>query len=153
MKRLSILLIAAMAIAVAVAGAASAEGPEAVTVQSTTSSGGQEITTYSDGSKVVSPASFNECPDGWVCLWKDINYEGRMLEFQTRGEWQSLVPYGFNDEASSWRNRTNDDAKLSWNKEGGEPHLCMQPNSSASSMGNWNDNATEIKIFKTATVC
>lgn len=159
MKRLSFLFIAVMAFASAAGSAASADEsedptPSSIYAVSTTFNGEQEITTYSDGSKVLDPASFNECPDGWVCLWKDINYEGRMLQFQTRGEWQSLVnPWNFNDETSSWRNRTNDDAKLSWNAGGGEPHLCMQPNSSASAMGGWNDQATEIKIFKTSTVC
>jgi hypothetical protein len=125
--------------------------PTAVSV--TTNSQGQSVTTYSDGSKVVTAASFGDCPDGWVCLWTDSNYSGRMLQFQDRGSWQNLTAWSFNDEASSWRNRTNDDAKLAQNLEGGGNQVCMQPNSSNSMLTGFNDEATSIRIFKTSTVC
>jgi hypothetical protein len=111
------------------------------------------VTTYSDGNKVVEIASFSECPDGWVCIWEHSNYEGRMLQFQDRGYWQDLSAYNFNDKASSWRNRINQDARLSEHSGGGGALLCMQPNSSSSSMGGWNDIASSIRLFKTSDVC
>lgn len=117
---------------------------------------GTEVTTYSDGTKVVSPASpdsFSECPDGWVCLWENKEYGGRMLEFQDRGYWQNLSVYEFNDKTSSWANRTNDDARLSQNAGGGGNLLCLQPNSSNSQLTGFNDEASAIIIYKTSTVC
>jgi hypothetical protein len=111
------------------------------------------VTTYSDGNKVVEAATFSECPDGWVCIWQHTNYEGRMLQFQDRGYWQNLSVYEFNDKASSWRNRINQDARLSEHADGGGALLCMQPNSSSSSMGGFNDLASSIRLYKTADVC
>jgi hypothetical protein len=115
------------------------------------SSGG--VTTYSDGAEVVEPASFNDCPDGWVCLWEDKEYSGRMLKFQSRGYWQNLTDYGFNDQTTAWRNRTNDDARLAEDINGGGTRICMQPNSSNSQLTGFNDKASSIIIYKTATVC
>jgi len=111
------------------------------------------VTTYSDGNQVVEIASFSECPDGWVCIWEHSNYEGRMLQFQDRGFWQDLSAYNFNDKASSWRNRINQDARLSQHAGGGGNLLCMQPNSSSSTMGGFNDEASSIRLYKTSDVC
>jgi hypothetical protein len=111
------------------------------------------ITTYSDGNQVVAAASFNDCPDGWVCIWEHTNYEGRMLRFQDRGYWQDLSVYEFNDKVSSWRNRINQDARLSEHAGGGGSLLCMQPNSSSSGVGGFNDLASSIRLYKTSDVC
>lgn len=112
-----------------------------------------DVTTYSDGNQVVAAASFNDCPDGWVCIWEHTNYEGRMLQFQDRGYWQDLSVYNFNDKTSSWRNRINQDARLSEHSGGGGALLCMQPNSSSSGVGQFNDKASSIRLYKTADVC
>ncbi|HET9196652.1 MAG TPA: hypothetical protein VFN92_00150 [Solirubrobacterales bacterium] len=42
-----------------------------------------------------------------------------MLKFQDRGYWQDLSVYEFNDKTSSWRNRINQDARLSEHAGGG----------------------------------
>jgi hypothetical protein len=76
-----------------------------------------------------------------------------MLEFQSRGFWQNLTDYGFNDKTTAWRNRTNDDAKLAQDINGGGGQICLQPNSSNSLLTGFNDLASSIIIFKTATVC
>ena len=76
-----------------------------------------------------------------------------MLQFQDRGYWQDLTAYNFNDQASSWRNRINQDAKLSQHIQGGGTQVCMQPNSSNSQLTGFNDEASSIKLFKTADVC
>jgi hypothetical protein len=150
--------VCVLAVYAAVAPAAEvAPAPDAAAiptaVSTTTNSKGQSVTTYSDGSQVVTAASFSDCPDGWVCLWTDANYSGRMLQFQDRGLWQNLTAWSFNDETSSWRNRTNDDAKLAQHLDGGGNQVCMQPNSSNSMLTGFNDEATSIRIFKTSTVC
>jgi hypothetical protein len=119
----------------------------------TTSPAGKSVTAYSDGALVVAPAAFNDCPDGWVCIWEDKDYSGRMLQFQDRGFWQDLTAYNFNDKTTSWRNRTNDDAKLAQHTGGLGTQICLQPNSSNSQLTGFNDEASSIKIFKTATVC
>lgn len=160
MRLTPFLLAVVCVLAVCSAVAAAGEDPPApgasatpTAVSATTNSKGQSVTTYSDGSKVVTAASFGDCPDGWVCLWTDANYSGRMLQFQDRGNWQNLTAWSFNDETSSWRNRTNDDAKLAQHLEGGGNQVCMQPNSSNSMLTGFNDEATSIRIFKTSTVC
>lgn len=150
-------LITACALAFFASMSLADESPSASTpsvVSSTTNAKGATVTTYSDGSKLFETASFSECPDGWVCLWEDKEYSGRMLQFQTRGEWQSLLnPWNFNDKTTAWRNRTNDDAKLAQNVDGSGTWICLQPNSSNSQLTGFNDEASAIKIFKTATVC
>jgi Peptidase inhibitor family I36 len=155
MRALILFAVACCALAVSAAGAV-AEGesesaaPAAAPVPVTVSG---KVTTFSDGNKVVEIASFNECPDGWVCIWEHSNYEGRMLQFQDRGFWQNLSAYNFNDKASSWRNRINQDARLSQHADGEGALLCMQPNSSSSSMGGFNDLASAIRLYKTSDVC
>lgn len=136
----------------------SAAGPTATpTVTSTTvSPSGVTTTTYSDGAKVLekaTPFSFSECPSGWVCLWENKEYGGRMLQFQSRGYWQALETYNFNNKTTGWANRTNDDAKLADVSDGSGEQLCMQPQSSNSQLTGYNDKASGIKIFTTNTVC
>jgi len=99
-------------------------------------------------------ANFSECPSGWLCLWQNELGTGRILQFHDSGSWQNLTEYGFNDQASSAWNHTNKDAKLAWDINGGEPTRCLQPGEVLEVMpGNWNNNASSIRIFTTATVC
>lgn len=151
--RLMKLLVAACCVPAVLASGAFAEEEVAPAAAPVPVSVAGKVTTYSDGNRVVEAASFNECPDGWVCLWEHSNYEGRMLQFQDRGFWQSLSAYNFNDKASSWRNRINQDARLSQHANGEGSLLCMQPNSSSSSMGGFNDLASAIRLYKTSDVC
>jgi hypothetical protein len=71
--RIAKVLLAVVAVlgVVSSVAVASEESSAPTVVSSTTSSVGQSVTTFSDGAKLVTPASFNECPDGWVCLWED----------------------------------------------------------------------------------
>lgn len=154
-------LIAAVCVLAAMTSAAfAAEGESApatgvvpTAVSAITTPTGKSVITYSDGNIVIAPAAFGDCEDGWVCIWEHANYAGRMLQFQDRGYWQDLTAYNFNDQASSWRNRINQDAKLSQHIQGGGTQVCMQPNSSNSQLTGFNDEASSIKLFKTADVC
>jgi hypothetical protein len=150
MRSVTFFLTTICALACLGGGALAEEGPsEEPEIVSITS----DVITYSDGNQVVEAASFGECPDGWVCIWEDSNYEGRMLKFQDRGYWQDLSVYGFNDKTSSWRNRINQDARLSEHAGGAGSLLCMQPNSSSSGVGQFNDLASSIRLYKTSDVC
>ena len=153
MRFFKCLTIALCALGLAANGALAAEEPSAAAQAPEVVSSTATVTTYSDGNMVVEIAAFNDCPDGWVCIWEHSNYEGRMLQFQDRGFWQDLSAYNFNDKASSWRNRINQDARLSQHAGGGGNLLCMQPNSSSSTMGGFNDEASSIRLFKTSDVC
>lgn len=127
-----------------------------VTSVSTSPFSGVTTTTYSDGTKVlenVGPFDFSECPEGWVCLWDNPGYQGRMLQFQSQGYWQELSAYGFNDQTTAWGNRTGNDAKLAQNAGGGGTQLCLQPHSNNSELTGFNNEASSIKIFTTSTVC
>lgn len=99
-------------------------------------------------------ASFSECEQGWVCLWQNELFTGRKLQFQDWGTWQNLTAYEFNDQASSVYNHTNRDAKISWDINGGGATRCIQPSESFQVMpGNWNNSASAIHTYQTASVC
>lgn len=54
----------------------------------------------------LAPMAFSDCTSGWVCLWKDGSYSGRMLKWSDSGTAVAhLSDYGFNDQMSSWANR------------------------------------------------
>ncbi len=110
-----------------------------------------------DGGSVIlnlTPQAYTDCPAGWLCLWHDEGYLGRMLEFQSVGYWQNLTDYGFNDQMSSWRNRTSHDAEWSYDINGGGTTRCMASGASAKYVGDGdNDQASAIKIFNTNGLC
>lgn len=115
---------------------------------------GDEI--FYEGGNVVAtigPAAFDDCPASWLCLWEHASYAGRMVRFQDSGYWQSLVPYGFNDVTSSWRNRRAVDARLGENAGGGT-NICVGNGSSASYIGDaWNDRVSSVYITYSSTIC
>jgi hypothetical protein len=45
------------------------------------------------------------CDEDWFCLFEHINYAGRKLQFQDCCYFQYLSNWGFQNKASSWRNR------------------------------------------------
>ena len=51
------------------------------------------------------PFAVNGCPSGWFCFYKDINFNGRKLQFsdcRLDGVTQYLTTYGFGNQTSSW---------------------------------------------------
>jgi hypothetical protein len=94
------------------------------------------------------------CPRGWFCLWADINYNGRRLQFRDRGFCQNLTDYNFNDVASSYSNRTSRYVSIYRNvscrtnirtsrPHGFDANLISNP----SGGGSLNDQASSIAIF------
>lgn len=111
---------------------------------------------FEDGAVVLElgDLGYSDCPSGWLCLWEDEDYGGRMLQFQSTGYWQNLTDYGFNDEMSSWRNRRANDSKWAWNTGGGGTVRCMDSGSSSSYVGSGdNDEASSIRNFLNDSQC
>ncbi|MGH3938758.1 MAG: peptidase inhibitor family I36 protein [Pseudonocardiaceae bacterium] len=85
-----------------------------------------------------------DCPSGWLCLYEHTNYKGRMLKFK-ENRWQQLSAFGFNDKASSWKNRLGRDACLSWNWPAGDRRISLASGGSSTQLGSWNDEASGVK--------
>jgi hypothetical protein len=115
---------------------------------------------------VIAEDESSQCDNGWACIFqaRDFNHpngEGRVLQFRqcdvagdSNCDWQSLVPYGFNDEMSSWRNKKADDAKWDWASDGSGTDRCMESESRSAYVGDGdNDEASAIKVFNRNDVC
>jgi Peptidase inhibitor family I36 len=85
-----------------------------------------------------------DCPSGWLCLYQDADFRGRMLKFRD-DQWQQLSGYGFNDATSSWKNRLGRTACLSWNWPPGNKKISLSSNGESAHMGSWGDEASGVK--------
>jgi hypothetical protein len=112
---------------------------------------------YAGGDIVVVPSvgrSFDSCPAGYVCLFADVNWGGSLVAFNTCCAWNNLSGYGFNETASSWRNRLNVDAQIAINAGGGGSKLCLGNSTSASSMpSGWDNAASSIRVRDSGAYC
>ena len=76
---------------------------------------------YEGGGVVVVPSpgrSFDSCPAGFACLFANTGWGGTMVAFSTCCAWNNLSAYGFDDTASSWRNRLSVDAQIAMSAGG-----------------------------------
>ena len=102
---------------------------------------------YGSSSGLARASGYNSCPNGWFCMWRNSGYSGRMIQLSSTGFWQNLSAYGFNDRASSLRNRKSNKATtVAKNNNGGGGQLCYRAGSAASALGSWNDKISSIKI-------
>ncbi len=88
----------------------------------------------------------NVCDPGEICLWANPNFTGRMLTFFP-GDKANLTDWNYNDQMSSWRNRTNTNGTW-WEQVHGtwfNPCHNLYANSSASSVSPDN-SASAIEI-------
>lgn len=112
---------------------------------------------YDHGNVVVIPAvtdGFDTCLSGYVCLFADINWGGDIVQFTTCCAWNNLSDYGFNNTASSWRNRKAVDAQIAMGTDGGGSKLCLNNNDYASSMpSGWDNGVSSIRIRDAGTYC
>jgi len=96
----------------------------------------------------ASRAGYSDCDARAFCLWQHSHYRGRMLQFFDSGYWQRLSNYGFNDEASSARNRRSRDTLVSDDLDGnGNPGgriPCFDSYSAAAHFGGFNDDASGV---------
>ena len=88
------------------------------------------------------------CPGGWVCLYEHAHFnhdrDGRMLKFRD-DYWQLFSDYGFQEQVSSWKNRLERDACLSWDWPPGSRRLTLAAEANSAAMGDWNDRARGVK--------
>ncbi len=112
---------------------------------------------YEGGSVVVSPAAaeaFGDCPNGKVCLFANTNWQGAMVAFSSCCAWNNLSAYGFNNTASSWRNRLSVDAQIAMDASGGGTKLCLNNGSYSSSMpSGWDNTASSIRVRDASSYC
>jgi hypothetical protein len=115
------------------------------------------VTAPAEGSSsatIIALADFDDCPPGYVCLWRDADFQGAMLRSNDCCSWINLAPYGFNNVVSSWRNRRSNDAKLAEFANGDGAKLCLNNNSSDNYVGSaWNDRASSLKLFNDSAQC
>lgn len=115
---------------------------------------------------VIAEDDSSQCDNGWVCLfenddWNHPNGDGRVVQFRqcdvagdSACDWQSLVPYDFNDRMTSWRNKKADDARWDWHSDGSGADRCMESETRLSHVGATdNDQASAIKVFNRDDVC
>lgn len=112
---------------------------------------------YEGGNVVVVPAAadvFDSCPSGWVCLFANTNWLGDMIQISSCCAWDNLSAYGFDNSASSWRNRKNVDAQIATGSGGGGSKLCLNNNDYSSSMpAGWDNVASSIRVRDAGTYC
>ena len=112
---------------------------------------------YEGGRVVVLPTTtedFDSCPSGWVCLFAGTSWQGTMVQFSSCCAWNDLSSYGFDNVASSWRNRKNVDAQIATGSGGGGSRLCLNNNDSSSTMpAGWDNVASSIRVRDAGTYC
>jgi hypothetical protein len=104
--------------------------------------------------EVLQPAGASECPSGWVCVWEDANFNGRMAMFHDCCAWNNLADNDLNNAVSSWRNRKAVDAKMATLADGEGDRLCLRSSSQDGSLGpTWNDTGSSLKVFAGDGAC
>ncbi|MFI5529539.1 peptidase inhibitor family I36 protein [Kitasatospora sp. NPDC051853] len=102
-----------------------------------------------DGSRLsVGPKLYDDCTSGWVCLYADANWGGRMLRFSDYYK-GNLKDWGFNDQMSSWRNNGGSVAKWFMHDHGtwGNPCYTIAAYAASSFVGAAeNDTASAIEV-------
>ena len=92
-------------------------------------------------------ATLADCPNGWICLWQDgpfVNGPGhRMLRFNAPGRYD-LGDFSFNDQMSSWANKTGHNA--CWYEHGDLAGRHFMPANSSSAVVTPNDTASVLII-------
>lgn len=99
------------------------------------------------------PTAPSDCPIDYVCLWANPEYLGSLVAFRDCCAWVNLADVGFNNSASSWRNRKAVDAKIADFQDGNGNRLCLNNGSQAATMGSWDNQATSIKVFSSSAAC
>jgi hypothetical protein len=98
-------------------------------------------------------ANREDCPGQYVCLWNGPTFGEERVQFHDNGL-QSLVPWGFNDRASSAYNNTNRWARIWDNSNGTGTSACIPPGVSEQWSGTgFNNIASAIQIEVTTLGC
>jgi hypothetical protein len=102
----------------------------------------------------VPRANVIPCTAGYTCLYENINYGGRRLQWRDRNQLINLVNYEFDNKMSSWRNNNNVDARWYYGVNGTDTSRCMNAGKSDGVVG-WidNDEASSLRIYNSTTGC
>ncbi|WP_164479266.1 peptidase inhibitor family I36 protein [Nakamurella antarctica] len=115
---------------------------------------GEWMTMPSGAAVSLTAKSFADCPSGWVCLFAQASWGGRMLKWSDPGTAADLSSFSFNDQMSSWANRGPYAAKWFYNAGFAGTSRCMQPYTSNSYVGSSdNDEASSFRIYTDAAAC
>jgi Peptidase inhibitor family I36 len=116
-----------------------------------------DLIVYENGRVVVVPASgagFDDCLAGYICLFENTNWTGSIIQFSDCCVWYDLGDFGFNNRASSWRNRKTVDGQIAMGAGGSGSKLCLDNNSYASSMPTgWDNAASSFRVRNAGTYC
>ncbi|WP_327075637.1 peptidase inhibitor family I36 protein (plasmid) [Kitasatospora purpeofusca] len=95
------------------------------------------------------------CSSGWVCLWSDINYDGRKLQWSAAGQ-KNLADWTFRDQASSACNGKTQGGFTLYDARDFmlDPEMIIGANGCVGNFttvgypygGNWNDKADYIQV-------
>lgn len=107
-----VLPLALAVIVCAIAGPAYAQEPQLPIKGTYTYPAGEEPAPHQSGpvksSTEVESLSSSQCPQFYICMWNNYNYEGTIWSATGRNNEWLYVGGGFNDQASSlWNRRTN----------------------------------------------
>jgi hypothetical protein len=98
--------------------------------------------------------AYGDCPDNWYCLWQNSNYGGRMLRFRDCCYFQYLDDYGFQNQATSWRNRLDNNDVRVWDLATGNILWCSDTHSTSSNVGSAdNDKADSLYLQSSDNYC
>jgi Peptidase inhibitor family I36 len=153
MSSLAFLALCGVASAAEVPAASSSPSAE-VTAVSTTLAPEGSLTTYSDGVQLftpVAPMAISDCPSTYFCLWEHANFSGRRLQFASVGYWQSLQPYGFLDQASSFYNNRGNVSYINGHTDGSGLARCHQAGGAGNFGADWNDRARAVYVASWAS--
>lgn len=128
---------------------ASSSQPAAVTKVSTTTSKAGSLATFSDGVQLftpVAPMAVSDCPNQYFCLWEHANFAGRRLQFHDSGFWQSLAPYNFLAQASSFYNNRGNKSFISETTTGAFASRCHLQGGAGNYGAEWNDRARAVYL-------
>jgi hypothetical protein len=114
---------------------------------------GRATTSVAAAGGVEAFAGSADCGAGWICLFEDANYGGRVLRWSSPGtRIDHLRDYDFNDKLSSWVNNTDLDAMWYGDSSmGGQSH-CI-PSRSMSAHVNPGDSASSLSVFTDDRAC
>lgn len=83
------------------------------------------------------------CPAGLFCLWQHSDKLGDMF-FTNDGRCTDLVPWGFNDLASSWRNRTTRNFRVYEHAGCRGRYFTARSGGHADRLAGWDDRASSV---------
>ncbi|WP_019901975.1 peptidase inhibitor family I36 protein [Salinispora arenicola] len=98
----------------------------------------------------IGTLDWNECDDGWLCIYEHADFNGRKLSFNDE-YWHVLDRWGFEDQTSSFTNNQGggwfgcsgtDEGYL---EDDARNYYLMHDCTAAAKMGSYNDKARNIK--------